>query len=248
MSRPLAIAIDGPSASGKSTLAHTLAQRLGYLYFDTGVMYRAVTLAALQREIDLADESALDKLAETVDIDVVPPMIDDGRAYTVLLDGEDVTWQIREAEVDAGVSIPSAYPGVREALTRQQRRIGERGHVVMVGRDIGTVVLPNADLKIYLDASAEARARRRWLECQAGGRSDSYDDILAAMRRRDEIDSQRAVAPLRPAADAIVLDTTHMDAQAVLDRVLGLADPKGNVTSTGTTALLFDEEGGNHDQ
>lgn len=223
MSRPLAIAIDGPSASGKSTLAHTLAQRLGYLYFDTGVMYRALTLAAFRRGIDLADEAALVDLAGIIDVDVVPPTVDDGRDCTVFLDGEDVTRQIRDAQVDAGVSIPSAYAGVREALTRQQRRIGERGRVVMAGRDIGTVVLPDAGLKVYLDASAEARARRRWLERQAAGHSDSYDDILAAMRRRDEIDSRRAVAPLRPADDAIVLDTTHMDAQAVLDRVLDLA-------------------------
>jgi cytidylate kinase len=224
MKQPLTIAIDGPSASGKSTLAHRLAQKLGYLYFDTGVMYRAVTLAALQRGIDLADEAVLVRLAETIDIDVLPPAVDDGRDCTVLLDGEDITLQLRSPEVDAGVSIPSAYAGVRKALTLQQRRIAERGRVVMVGRDIGTVVLPHADLKIYLDASAEARARRRWLEYQARGRSDSYEDILAAMRRRDEIDSQRAVAPLRPAEDAIVLDTTQMDVEVVLQAVLNMVD------------------------
>ncbi|MBN1311067.1 MAG: (d)CMP kinase [Anaerolineae bacterium] len=224
MSKPLTIAIDGPAASGKSTLAHALADRLGYLYLDTGVMYRAVTLAALRRGIDLADEAALDELAESVVIDVVAPTVEDGRDCTVYLDGEDVTWQIREAEVDAGVSIPSSYAGVRQALTEQQRRIGERGNVVMAGRDIGTVVLPDADLKIYLDASAEERARRRWLERRGGGRSDSYDEILAGVRRRDEIDSGRAVAPLLPAADAIVLDTTEMDAQAVLAHVMGLVD------------------------
>lgn len=247
MKRPLTIAIDGPSASGKSTLAHTLAQKLGYLYFDTGVMYRAVTLAALRQGIDLADEAALARLAETTDIDVVTPTVEDGRDCTVLLDGEDVTWQLRSAAVDAGVSIPSAYAGVREALTRQQRRIGERGRVVMAGRDIGTVVLPGADLKIYLDASAEARARRRWLDCQAGGRPDSYDDILAAMRRRDEIDSHRALAPLRPAADAIILDTTQLDAQAVLDRVLKLVNSQESV-AVDTNELLFDEKGDKHDQ
>jgi cytidylate kinase len=223
MKQPLTIAIDGPSASGKSTLAHTLAEKLGYLYFDTGVMYRAVTLAALRRGMNLADEAAVVRLAETIDIDVVPPTVDDGCDCTVLVDSEDVTLQLRSTEVDAGVSIPSAYAGVRQAMTRQQRRIGERGRVVMAGRDIGTVVLPDADLKIYLDASAEARARRRWLEYQARGRSDSYEDILAAMRRRDEIDSQRAVAPLRAAEDALVLDTTQMGVEAVLRTVLDMA-------------------------
>jgi len=222
MSIPLTIAIDGPAASGKSTLAHALAEELDYLYFDTGVMYRAVTLAALRRGIDLGDEVVLDELAKTVVIDVVGPTEKDGRDCTVFLDGEDVTRQLREAEVDAGVSIPSSYAGVRRALTEQQRRIGERGRVVMAGRDIGTVVLPDANLKIYLDASAEARARRRWLELQAKGRSDTYDKVLAGVRRRDGIDSQRAVAPLHAAADAIVLDTTQMDAQAVLAYVLGL--------------------------
>jgi cytidylate kinase len=222
MSRPRTIAIDGPAASGKTTLGYALATRLGYLYFDTGVMYRAVTLAALHRGIDLTDELAVTAVANKAVIDVVPPTIVDGRACTVFLDGEDVTWQLRSAEVDAGVSIPSAYAGVREALTLQQRRIGERGQVVMVGRDIGTVVLPDADLKIYLDASAEARARRRWQELQSGGRLDSYEGILAGMRKRDQIDSQRAVAPLYPAADAIVIDTTQMDAPAVLDYILKL--------------------------
>ncbi|MBN1429680.1 MAG: (d)CMP kinase [Anaerolineae bacterium] len=230
MNRPSTIAIDGPAASGKSTLAHALANKLGYLYLDTGVMYRAVTLAALRSGIDLADEPALTRLAETVEIDVVAPTVADGRDCTIYLDGEDVTLGLREAEVDAGVSIPSAYAGVRQALSQKQRRIGERRRVVMAGRDIGTVVMPDADLKIYLDASAEARARRRWLELQAGNRSDSYDDILAGVRRRDEIDSRRAVAPLRPADDAIILDTTEMDAPAVLDYVMGLVGIAGDDT------------------
>jgi cytidylate kinase len=222
MSLPSTIAIDGPAASGKTTLARALARRLGYLYFDTGVMYRAVTLAALERGIDIHDEAAVVALAEKVEIDVKPPTVDDGRPYTVCLDGKDVTWELRSAEVDANVSIPSAYAGVREALTRQQRRIGERGQVVMAGRDIGTVVLPGADLKIYLDASHEERAHRRWRECQANGRDDAYKDILASMRKRDELDSQRAVAPLKAAEDAIVYDTTDVDAEGVMAYFLRL--------------------------
>jgi cytidylate kinase len=222
MSLPSTIAIDGPAASGKTTLARALARRLGYLYFDTGVMYRAVTLAALERGIDIHDEAAVVALAEKVEIDVKPPTVDDGRPYTVCLDGKDVTLELRSAEVDANVSIPSAYADVREALTRQQRRIGERGQVVMAGRDIGTVVLPGADLKIYLDASHEERAQRRWRECQANGRDDAYGDILASMRKRDELDSQRAVAPLKPAEDAIVYDTTDVDAEGVMAYFLRL--------------------------
>jgi cytidylate kinase len=201
-------------------LALSLARALGYLYFDTGVMYRAVTLAALQARIDLADKSAVEALARRVVIDVAPPTVDDGRSCTVLLDGEDVTWPLRSAEVDASVSIPSAYAGVRDAMTAQQRRIGERGDVVMVGRDIGTVVLPHADLKIYLDASPEARARRRWQEYRSNGQPDTYEDILAAMKKRDHIDSQRAVAPLRAASEAVVIDTTSLQAEDVLKQVL----------------------------
>jgi cytidylate kinase len=233
MSLPSTIAIDGPAASGKTTLARALARRLGYLYFDTGVMYRAVTLAALERGIDILDEAAVVALADKVEIDVKPPTADDGRPYTVYLDGKDVTWELRSAEVDANVSIPSAYAGVREALTRQQRRIGERGRVVMAGRDIGTVVLPGADLKIYLDASHEERARRRWRECQANGRDDAYEDILASMRKRDELDSQRAVAPLKPAEDAIVYDTTDVDAQGVMAHFLRLLNLPVEDTGSG---------------
>jgi CMP/dCMP kinase len=222
MSRISTIAIDGTAGSGKTTLALRLADQLGYLYFDTGLMYRAVTLSALRQGIDLADEQAVAKLAEQIDIDVASPTVDDGRTCTVYLDGDDVTWALREAEIDASVSIPSAYPGVRHAMTEQQRRIARRGQVVMVGRDIGTVVLPDADLKIYLDASVEARARRRWHDYQANGQHESYEEVLAAMRARDELDSRRAVAPLRPADDAVVIDTTQTEADDVLRMALDL--------------------------
>jgi cytidylate kinase len=218
---PRIIAIDGPAASGKSTLGKRLAEALGYLYFDTGVMYRAVTWAALAAAADqskLAEGEALAHLAERVAIDVRPPSKADGRDNDVLVDGQDVTWEIRQPEVEANVSAVSANPGVRRALTAQQRRIGLRGSVVMVGRDIGTVVLPEADLKIYLDASAEERARRRYLEICARGEPAKLEDILAAMRKRDKIDSTRKVAPLRPAEDAIILCSDGLDADQVLAR------------------------------
>jgi cytidylate kinase len=213
------IAIDGPAASGKSTLGKNLADALGYLFFDTGVIYRTVTYAALQSHTPLEDEEALARLAEEIEIDVRPPSQADGRSYDVWLDGTDVTWEIRRPEVDANVSVVAAYPQVRRALTPKQRRIGLRGDVVMVGRDIGTVVLPEADLKIYLDASVEKRAQRRYDELIRRGEPASLGEILRAMRRRDKIDSTRAVAPLRPAEDAIVLDSDQLDSEQVLRRV-----------------------------
>ncbi len=219
---PNIIAIDGPAASGKSTLGKRLADALGYLFFDTGVMYRAVTWAALQRGIPIEDEAEVTRLAETAQIDVRPPSRDDGRACDVLVDGVDCTWETRRPEVDANVSPVSAYPGVRRALAAQQRRIGLRGRVVMVGRDIGTVVLPEADLKIYLDASPEERARRRYREILGRGGQANYEEILAGVRRRDEIDSTRAVAPLRPAEDAIILDSDCLNADEVFARVEAL--------------------------
>src|SRR5512134_444986 len=191
---PSIIAIDGPAASGKSTLGLKLAKELGYLFFDTGVMYRAITWLALKFDMDVQDEADVTNLAETTQIDVAPASKSDGRACDVLIAGKDITWETRLPEVDANVSVVSAYRGVRAALSKQQRRIGLRGKVVMVGRDIGTVVLPEADLKIYLDASAEERAKRRYDEIIGRGEKADYDEILAKVRERDHIDSTRAVA------------------------------------------------------
>ncbi len=219
---PSRIAIDGPAASGKSTIGKMLAEHLGYLYFDTGVMYRAVTWASLERGIPISDEVAVTRLAQELHIDVTRPTVADGRQYTVLADGVDITWEIRRPEVDATVSPVSAYPGVRAALTAQQRRIGAAGRVVMVGRDIGTVVMPDADLKVYLDAAVEERARRRYAEIVARSEPAEYEVVLQGMEQRDAIDSARATAPLRAAPDAVVLDTTCLGIEDVVQAVMAL--------------------------
>jgi cytidylate kinase len=219
---PSIIAIDGPAASGKSTLGLRLANALGYLFFDTGVMYRAVTWLALNRGMDVNDEQAVTALAEETPIIVAPASRSDGRVCDVHVEGKDITRETRTPEVDANVSIVSTYRGVREALGRQQRRIGQRGRVVMVGRDIGTVVLPEADLKIYLEASAGERAKRRHEEVMARGADSNYDEVFSKVNERDRIDSTRDVAPLRAADDAVVIDSDRMDADEVFETVLAL--------------------------
>jgi cytidylate kinase len=221
-SPPSTIAIDGPAASGKSTIGLRLAHALGYTFFDTGVMYRAVAWLTLQRGLGLLDEAAVIKLAEEANLDIRPASKEDGRTCDVLANGQDITWEIRCPEVDANVSVVSAYAGVRRALSAQQRKIGQRGKVVMVGRDIGTVVLPEADLKIYLDASAEERATRRYNEITARNEKAEYNEILSKVRARDRIDSTRAVAPLKPAKDAVILDSDKLSADEVFERVMEL--------------------------
>lgn len=200
-----------------------LADHLGYLYLDTGCMYRAVTLAALEEEIEVEDETAVTHLAAAIQIDIRPAgKHDDGRQYTVLLNGRDVTWAIRAPAVDANVSQVSSYAGVRAEMVRRQREFGRRGRVVMVGRDIGTVVMPEAAVKLYVTAAAAERARRRWRDRQAQGHTNGYETILAEVERRDQIDSTREHSPLRPAADAILVDTTARPPAAVLDAILEL--------------------------
>ena len=219
---PSIIAIDGPAASGKSTIGLRLAKTLGYLFFDTGVMYRAITWLALQRGIDIHDEAAVSALAEETQIDVAPASKPDGRACDVLVNGEDITWEVRSRSVDANVSVVATHGGVRRALSQQQRRVGQRGKIVMVGRDIGTVVLPEADLKIYLDATAEERARRRYDEIIARGGKTDYDGILKRVIERDHIDSTRDMAPLKAAEDAVVLNSDQLNEDQVFERVLAL--------------------------
>lgn len=224
MARPNTIAIDGPAGSGKSTLGCLLAEELGYLYFDTGVMYRAVTLAALLHGLVVDDEDGIGLLANQVRIDVRPPSVDDGRTYDVVLDDADVTWAIRKEEVNAAVSPVSTYAAVRDAMTEQQRRIAHENQVVMVGRDIGTVVMPDADLKIYLDASVEVRAERRYQELLARGEEADFDIVLNSLKNRDRIDSGRKIAPLKPAEDAVIINADHLGIEDVLAKAKELVD------------------------
>jgi cytidylate kinase len=217
---PTVIAIDGPAASGKSTAGYMLARELGFLYLDTGSMYRAATLAALIAGIDPDDEDAVSALSRDLDLQIKPASgAADGRQYTVLLDGDDVTWELRSPDVDAHVSVVSSFPRVREEMVRRQREIARMGSVVMVGRDIGTVVIPDAPLKLYITASPEVRARRRWLDRKAQGHEADYAEILADINRRDEFDSRRKHSPLRPAEDAVIIDNTSLDPEEVLAEI-----------------------------
>jgi cytidylate kinase len=212
MTKPSIITIDGPAGSGKSTLGELLARELGYVYFDTGVMYRALTLAALQQDCDLHDGPALEKLAHQLQMEVHPPDTNDGRQYTVLLNNQDVTWELRSTKVNQHVSLVSSYPAVRSELIRQQRIIGQRSHVVMVGRDIGRVVMPDAPLKFFLTASLEERARRRVVELREKNADISLEQVCTDLARRDELDTH----VMQPAPDAILLQN---DGQTPADTV-----------------------------
>lgn len=221
---PRVIAVDGSAASGKSTVGRKLAEKLGYPFLDTGLMYRAVTLAALERAVDINDQHALSHLAASIRLWVGPPQPRLTETCSISIDGADVTSELRRADVEESVSLVSRVAGVREALVRQQREIAGRQAMVMAGRDIGTVVLPEADLKVYLDASISERARRRHAEFSTQGRAVTRDIVLEDLRRRDQIDSERAVSPLRPAADATVIATDGLTQEEVLARVLSLVD------------------------
>jgi cytidylate kinase len=219
MQRPRRIAIDGPAGSGKSTIGEQLAKRLGYLYIDTGAMYRAVAWLALQEGVDINDGPALARLAQHAAIVISPPKIEDGRQYTVTVGGRDITWDIRSTPVTRAVPPVSAHPEVRAILIAQQRAMArEHDGIVMVGRDIGAVVLPDADLKIYLTASPEERARRRYAELierlgKQNPEPPSLEEVLVDIRRRDEIDRDN----MRPAEDAIVIDTDDLGVPQVLE-------------------------------
>lgn len=211
------IAIDGPVAAGKSTIGRLLARRLGYRFADTGAMYRALTWKAIRLNIDLEDEEALSRLATNTKIEL-PSTGDSG----VLVNGQDITADIQNFEVEAGVSLVAKVARVREVLVKQQQRLAQGGKIVMAGRDIGTTVLPHAELKVYLVASIEKRAKRRYLELIERGETADYHTILADLIRRDEIDSERTISPLQPASDARIIDTDGLSPQQVLSEILGM--------------------------
>ena len=200
-------------------MGRCLAQRLGYAFVDTGAMYRALTWLALDRGVDANDQEGLSRLAAETDITITRPTMDDGRPYSVFVQGRDVTWAIRRPEVEAQVSLVSRVPGVRDALVSQQRVMAEAGGVVMVGRDIGTVVLPRAPLKVYLVASPEERAMRRFRELRERGEEVDWEALRDEMARRDKIDSERAHSPLRPAEDAHIVDTENRTVEEVVEEI-----------------------------
>ena len=230
MRRPGRIAIDGPAGSGKSTVGEQLAHKLGYLYVDTGAMYRAVAWLALQQQIDILDGPALAQLTRQAKIVVSRSTVDDGRQYTVTVNGRDITWETRSTEVTRAVPPVSAHPEVRELLVAQQREMAQREQgVVMVGRDIGSVVLPDAELKIYLTASLEERAQRRHAELQErynqgqGTEPPTLEIITEDVKRRDAIDHDN----MRPAHDALVIMTDNLNVSQVLEVVCSfLEEPR----------------------
>jgi cytidylate kinase len=221
------IAIDGPGAAGKSTVAVEVADQIDALLFDTGALYRVVTLLARRTGTPISAGEALADLATGAAIELRPASVDDGRTSDVLLDREDVTWAIRAPEIDTSVSEVSAHLAVRQALLDVQRRIADGIAAVLVGRDIGTVVIPDAGLKIYLDASAEERARRRYLDMRRRGIDIGYEAILEDLRRRDEYDATRPVSPLRKADDAIAIVTDGRDVDDIVREIVDLARTRG---------------------
>lgn len=212
------IAIDGPAGAGKSTVARQVARRLGILYLDTGAMYRVVAYKALQTGVSLQDEEAVALLAEGIDIHFAA-----GDPQAVICDGSDVTGQIRSPEVSRAVSVIAAYPEVRNHLVRIQRLEAAKGSIVMDGRDIGTYVLPEAEVKIFLTASSDERAKRRYMENLQSGKTGTLQEVMTDIQKRDRQDSEREVAPLKPADDAVILDTTHLAIEEVIQKIVEIA-------------------------
>ena len=227
MKDKLIIAIDGPVGSGKSTVARRVAEMLGYTHLDSGAMYRAVGLKALRDGVPLDSPERLSRLAAAARIDLVPR---DGR-LRVQLDGEDVTEAIRAPEVSHAASVVAVVPGVRHPMVAEQRRAGERGGVVMEGRDIGSVVFPRADLKIFLDASPEVRAGRRQRELEEKGEPLEFGKVLAEVHTRDQRDREREMSPLVRAADAVTVDNTAMDAEETARLIVLLAKEQASAAA-----------------
>jgi len=218
--KPQLIAIDGPVAVGKSSVGSLLAKRLGYVFFDTGMIYRALTWKVLKSGISPEDRQKLRELATTTKFDFVPSK---GGVLSVFIDGEDVSSKLLCAEIEGLVALIAKVAEVRQAMVSEQRKLAERGKVVMAGRDIGTVVLPRAELKIFLTASTEERARRRHRELLRRGENSSLETVLADLKKRDEMDINRTISPLKPAEDAVIINTEDLSLEQVVDKILTLA-------------------------
>jgi cytidylate kinase len=220
LKRQLSIAIDGPVAAGKTVVGKEVARRLGFRFLDTGAMYRAVTWAAIHRGIGMEDEAALSELAQSIEIRLVSCESGD----RLFVDSKDITDDLRSLEVERDVSLAARVSGLRKALVEQQRAVARQGPIVMVGRDIGTVVLTDADVKVFLKASVEERARRRHQEELDRGIKSDYHQVLEYLARRDEIDSSRTDSPLRPADDATQINTDNLEVEEVVERILSLVE------------------------
>ena len=221
MSKTISIAIDGPSGAGKSTIARAAAEHFGYIYVDTGALYRTLGLGAVRNNIDISDTDAVKAFLPTVHVEMKHAKNDGHRMY---LNGDDVTGEIRYPEISQAASKISAIPCVREHLLQMQRDMAEKYDVIMDGRDIGTVVLPNADIKIFLTASLDDRAKRRYDELIEKGMDVTYPGIYEDMKKRDEQDSSRAVAPLKPAEDAVLVDTSGNTLQESIDIICSVIE------------------------
>jgi cytidylate kinase len=233
MGTELTIAIDGPAGSGKSTVARRVAAMMGYVYLDSGAMYRAVALKAIEKKISLDSEEQLEALTRETHIELKPPTPEQesqGLKNRVFLDGREVTYEIRTADVAQAASQLATIAGVRKVLVAEQKRAGQGGGVVMEGRDIGTVVFPSAELKIFLDAAPAARAQRRWLEHQEKGDQVSVEEVLIEVRERDKRDRERKVSPLVRAADAVLIDNTAMGIEETARLIVMLAHERKNVS------------------
>ena len=218
--KPQLIAIDGPVAVGKSSVGLLLAKRLGYIFFDTGMIYRAFTFKVLKSGISPEDTNKLCDLVTTTEFDFIPSK---QSALSFLVDGEDVSSKLLCAEIEGLVALVAKVPEVRQAMVSQQRKLAKRGKVVMAGRDIGTVVLPWAELKIFLTASTEERAKRRYRELMERGQNLSLESVLADLKKRDEMDINRSISPLKPAEDAVIINTENLSLEQVVDKICTLA-------------------------